>query len=721
MSEKLNFHKLHEERNVLRNLDDAGELSSDVEQDHKYAIEGVHRSFQVRDHGGLSGAKQELRRQKQQFEGGYVTDWTTIRASLGNEASHLLDTVEKKSGALTSLIQSRAKKLREMNGNPKKTELYKALIQAIGSDLVAKENELHELEAEHPHIFRIKDLLAYREGLFEEGHIAEVPSVQVYLKKIEEAMIEGKPMFLHGPTGTGKTSLAIRTAKVLTGKEPEIVYCNPQTKESNIFGKTGVGIDEKTEKQVTQFDYGPLVRAMKEGRVVIFDEFTALPKDMMVMLKGIMHARVGDTRTIPGDGEVPIAPGFQMIFTANLKSEKNEERQDIPPEMANEFAQNNLEVKYQSVDESYDIMLARLMSREGTISMSPYDMEVTLPKFCQAIAEIQRAYTDKVESDMGGKEGLKKLVFNQRTVENILSRWHTKEVKGEEGDFVTFLDEQLSIPLTFREYSEKDRVLTAKILARHGLLSTIDPVSLGLSSDVFSFNAKSGDGNVEESDQREQYTLPNIAGLDPFERRGGEGREDIDALVDAIEPPHTTESPNDINMHLKALGSPATVDISIERGLFTFSIDAIIEAKLRTPEGAKKAFIEADGGSASNPWDGFFDTTVDTWEPLTKTTLDTCIVSHGQTTQAQRAQLVTHMESLGYRPPTRTELLALAITRPDLNKIPDRYLTTLKEYSLGGRLQAPYFLLYDSERRLNANDVSNDWYGRSRFLFVRKT
>jgi hypothetical protein len=305
-------------------------------------------------------------------------------------------------------------------------------------------------------------------------------------------------------------------------------------------------------------------------------------------------------------------------------------------------------------------------------------------------------------------------------VENILSRWHTKEVKGEEGDFVTFLDSQLSIPLTFREYSEKDRVLTAKILARHGLLSTVDPSELGLPHDTFSFNAKSGDGNVEESDDREQYTLPNIADLDPFGKRDSEERIDVDALVDTIEPPHTTESPNDINMHLKALGSPATVDFAIERGMFSFNIDAITAEKLRTPLSAKKAFEEADSGSASNPWEGFFDTKVDAWEPLTKTTFDTCIVSHGETTQAQRRALAIHMESLGYRTPTRTELLALAITRPDINKIPGRYFTTLKEYTLDGVLLAPCFGLNGGRRGLNADSVSGGWGERFRFLFVRK-
>ncbi len=323
MSEKSNFHKIHEERNALRELDIKGELVLPIEQEIKNSAEEAHAEFHIKDFGNLSNAKQEVRYQRERFRTGLIIDHEAISKALGDKESELLAQIQEKSSVLVATIASRARKLREMTGNPKKTELYKALIRALNVDLELKQTELHTLQNENSKIFRIKDLIMYREGLFEKGHIAEVPSVQVYLRKIEEAMIEGKPMFLHGPTGTGKTSLAIRTAEKLTGKDPEIVYCNPQTKESNIFGKTGIGIDEKTEKQVTQFDYGPLVRAMREGKVVIFDEFTALPKDMMVMLKGIMNAKVGDTRTITGDGEVAIAEGFQMIFTANLKSQKN--------------------------------------------------------------------------------------------------------------------------------------------------------------------------------------------------------------------------------------------------------------------------------------------------------------------------------------------------------------------------------------------------------------
>ena len=582
--EKPNFHKLHEERNALAKLDSEGELLSEAEQTYAESINKKHRDFNVTDYGTFGDAKRILRAEQEKFETGLVIDWVAIQQEFGTNNYNLLDQIQKKENELKVLVLQRAKRLREMTSSPRSTELYRSLVGAITESVKINEQTLGELKDKEPIITRVSEVLSYREQLYEQGHIAEVPSVKRHLDKIEEAMIEGKSMFLHGPTGTGKTSLAIRASKLLTGKDPEIVYCNPQTKESNVFGKTGIGIDEKTEKQITEFDPGPLVRAMETGGVVIFDEFTALPKEVMAMLKGIMNAKPGDTRTVTGDGQVTIAPGFQMIFTANLKSEKNPERQDIPPEMANEFSQNNLEIRYQTVSESYDIVLARLLSPDGTIVMSPYDMDTTLPKLCEAIAEIQRTYTEGSASDVGSKEGLKKYVLNQRNLENIISRWKTKAVKGEAMDFVSFLDEQLAVTLTFREYSEKDRLLAAKILARHGLLSTKKAEDIGLPSGSFSFRPDIKEDVTKKSKNTREYSLEDVASVDPFNVRRPKIAEDIDALIQGAEVKNEqhVDAPEFIKNLLHQIGTPATLDDSFEGGIVSLEIDQNLVESLST-------------------------------------------------------------------------------------------------------------------------------------------
>ena len=374
-----------------------------------------------------------------------------------------------------------------------------------------------------------------------EGHICPVPSVKEYLAEIGVKMISGKQMFLFGPTGTGKTSLARFAAKHFTGKEAEMVYCSPQTRESNIWGKTGLRPAEGEAGRhgaIKTIDiYGPLAKAMKEGSVCIFDEFTALPREQQVFIKGIFNAKPGDKVNIVGNGQTEIKPGFQIILTANLKSEKNPERQELPPEIAREFEQNNLKIDYTPKDQAYDIMLARLMNKDGSLDMSYYDLNQTLPKLAEALEEIQIAYTGRTSEqtarlvgaeDASGKiPGLKKFVMTQGTVEAIIDDWKTeKSLKHKNICFAEFLDQALRRGLTFEEYPEKDRILAAKILASKGFLTTLSAEDLNLPQSVFDISiikkirGEKAIKQLREKSSAERHILiSELVKVDPFGRR----------------------------------------------------------------------------------------------------------------------------------------------------------------------------------------------------------
>lgn len=716
--EKINWHELHENKNTLRSLDEAGDLPSDAEQAFKAGVEEDHSTFKIKDFGSLTEAKTLLREQKRDFENTEPIDKEAISATLGAERYNFLATLQAQAVDLEQAKARQSVRLREMGSKRHIQKLYTGLVKALSVEVKDRTLALAEARAEDSAIARIADLLSYKKQLAAEGHIAEVPSVTDYLSKIDEAMVEGKSMFLHGPTGTGKTSLAIRAAKRLTGTDPEIVYCNPQTKESNIFGKTGIAIDEESQKQVTQFDPAPLVRAMEKGSLVIFDEFTALPQEMMVMLKGIMNAKPGDTRSVTGNGSVTISPGFQMIFTANLKSAKNPGRQELPPEMANEFSQNNLEIKYQSATESYDIALARLMSEQGSTTLSAYDLEVTLPKLCTAMVEIQQAYTSGSTSDLGSKDGLTKYVLNQRNLENILSRWNTAGLKGEAKNFSTFLDEQLAVTLQYREYSEKDRVLAAKILARHGLLTTTEPEAIGLPAGSFSFRKDAAKETVAKSAAQETFDIVQLAKADPFEQR-----KILNTDLDELLPPTSSETtavgekvtPEVINKLLEQLGIPATIDESFEGGVVEINIDQALATTLATWPKAKAAYEAADSGSES--WVDSDLNSIPYTAPAAGR-LEAIVLNHGVTTAAERDTLVVKLATAGYRPLEFSELIALGILKPAYNKRAET-LNTYKKYKLAGGLLSPFLHWSDSVRDIRAYPCVGDWGEWPRFVFVR--
>lgn len=423
------------------------------------------------------------------------------------------------------------------NGNTESEKFYEELRTEIGKI----ETELQTLEVGNPIEFRSAYLLSLSEDLKKEGHIAQVGSVQEYLEQIKIRMTIGKPMFLHGPTGTGKTSLARFASKELTGKNPEIIYCNPQTRESNIYGRTGISVEGGASK--TFFDFGPLARAMQNGSVCIFDEFTALPKDQMSMIKGIMNAKVGDTVSIPGNGSIKIQTGFQLIFTANLKTEKNLERNDLPPEVANEFAQNNLEINYTQPIEAYDIFLSRIVDSKGQAEFSRYDLEETVPNLLKAMKDIQDGYNGVMSQevatlsgvgDLGKVKALKKLVMNQRTIENIIEGWKVVSKKDRQISFVEFLDERLATELNFGEYKE-DKLFVAKILASHGLLRTLNTEQiLKISESELSVSnwTEIKDQELKASKKVEILNIRQLSELDPFEIKKEKASKQVDEVMD---------------------------------------------------------------------------------------------------------------------------------------------------------------------------------------------
>ena len=93
-------------------------------------------------------------------------------------------------------------------------------------------------------------------------------------------------------------------------------------------------------------------------------------------------------------------PGFQMV-PANLKSEKNPERQELPPEVAREFEQNNLKINYTPKEEAYDIMLARLINPDGSVDLSYKDLNL---KLCRNSAKQWKRCKSHIREQQGKKQ-----------------------------------------------------------------------------------------------------------------------------------------------------------------------------------------------------------------------------------------------------------------------------------------------------------------------------
>src|SRR3989344_978481 len=298
-----NLHELSEERKVFRETlkdEAAPESVREAAKENIAEIKEKLSDWIIENEGSFGKAKERIRKEKEELEKTAKAglDERLVVESMGGKA----ETYEKiavLSEKLESLNDFELRSFFEIKINPQTRAAREKLLVSAREEREDKEIELAALQKENPIEFRAHELVEDAEGLYKEGHIAPTKSVKDNLQRIGRNMMLGKPMFLHGSTGTGKTSIARFAAKTFTGKSLEMVYCNPQTRESSVWGKTGIRPTKEGAIETVDI-YGPLAKAMSEGKVVIFDEFTALPKEQMVFIKGIFNVKVGDTVNVMG-------------------------------------------------------------------------------------------------------------------------------------------------------------------------------------------------------------------------------------------------------------------------------------------------------------------------------------------------------------------------------------------------------------------------------------
>lgn len=323
-------------------------------------------------------------------------------------------------------------------------------------------------------------LRKYREAL-EQSHFVQTESRTKYIEEIETLVKQGKPILLEGHTGTGKSELARIAARELTGIAPEVVYCNPQTRQSDIWGKQA--LKNKDGVPVTEVDFGPLVRAMESGSLCLFDEFNELDPRQRQVLKYLYNARPGDSIDAPGDGKVTIREGFGLIMTANLKSEKYKAKGELEPQEARVFLDSALRVEYMEAPELYDVALTALSDNDGRLLLTQEEAEVTLRHLVDAIHDIQTAYTKSIpamygtDQELGGATGigkkkrpsLEKYVIDPGMMVRLLQGFRIDRMKY--GTHLRdFLDSALARTLTGDRVSEDDKRLALFMLAKHGFL-----------------------------------------------------------------------------------------------------------------------------------------------------------------------------------------------------------------------------------------------------------
>ncbi|WP_347332473.1 CbbQ/NirQ/NorQ/GpvN family protein [Marinimicrobium locisalis] len=125
----------------------------------------------------------------------------------------------------------------------------------------------------------------------------------------EQCHAQQLAVMLKGPTGCGKTRLVEHMAWRL--KRPLItIACHDDLAASDLVGRFLI------RHNGTEWQDGPLTRAVREGAICYLDEVVEARQDTVVVL----HALTDHRRMLPIDktGEtVKAAPGFQLVVSYN--------------------------------------------------------------------------------------------------------------------------------------------------------------------------------------------------------------------------------------------------------------------------------------------------------------------------------------------------------------------------------------------------------------------
>jgi len=129
-------------------------------------------------------------------------------------------------------------------------------------------------------------------------------------KDVAEAIEHNERVFIHGPSGTGKSSL-VRQIGALTQRPVRRVSLNGETSVADFVGHWTVN-----EKKETVFVKGILPQALEEGYILQLDEVDAMQPEVGFILQQVLEP--GGHLLLTDTGE-DIAPheAFRLVATAN--------------------------------------------------------------------------------------------------------------------------------------------------------------------------------------------------------------------------------------------------------------------------------------------------------------------------------------------------------------------------------------------------------------------
>lgn len=287
-----------------------------------------------------------------------------------------------------------------------------------------------------------KEMRERNKGLSDGGYLV-TPSRQkiIYghekepVNSIVTALRKGANVELVGPTGTGKTRVAVHSAKVFSGKDPIVISGSANLSPAVFLGRP---------TDLSKRDPGAIMTCLKEGRGLVIDEDNRIDPNVLALIKFLLGLKRGDTYRHPETGEtVVVPPTFGVIATRNEAGAHHKDRFQLPPDYRREFVKGSFEVGYFPPSELYDrFLIPKLCKDDGGMNLKETEVggSVNDPRKRSPLLALSLA-AEKIQQ-IYAKNELTDGVFESGFLIDFFDDWQEQHIKTD-CSFIDFIEIKL--------------------------------------------------------------------------------------------------------------------------------------------------------------------------------------------------------------------------------------------------------------------------------------
>lgn len=273
------------------------------------------------------------------------------------------------------------------------------------------------------------------------GDLAEdrPAKLMVPVALIERSMVtlaSGRGLLLVGEPGTAKSLLSELLAAAISGTSLLTVQGGAATTEDQIKYGWNYALLLNEGPSPRALVPGPVLTAMREGKLARFEEITRCPAEVQDSLLSILSERVLMVPELSGeDSVVQARPGFNLIATANTRDRGVNE---MSAALKRRFAFETIFPIARLEDE------LALVKREATRLLRQSGVELSPPdEVIEVLVGCFRELRQGLDSEGGGMEKLSSVLSTAEAVSVAhsigLRAWYLRGDAGEPGDIVEAL------------------------------------------------------------------------------------------------------------------------------------------------------------------------------------------------------------------------------------------------------------------------------------------